>query len=154
MKLTATVIELISGSNYTNKQPRVKLKVAEADSCFRTFIVPNGDGLGLDDEVVMLVLTKGRAASVFEFADKYDSAAATLLADQLRPDPPVPFLADECCQASCGLGDELGDVDHKCLFRFDGKPHKTHVFSMSCERTVAEAAHNADTQEFRLGGAV
>lgn len=94
MKLTATVIETISGSNYDDKQPRVKLKVAEADSCFRTFIAPNGEGWALDDELVLLVLTKEQATELSkeferesgEVSKWYPGMAA--LADQLRPDEP------------------------------------------------------------------
>ena len=56
MKLTGKVIELQSGSTYTDKEPRARIKIDEADySAFDSFYVKNAFGLQLDDTVEITV---------------------------------------------------------------------------------------------------
>lgn len=102
MKLNAKVITAHSASEFTDNRPRVTVKVVEADHMDNKLKLPNADGIALDDELVLLVLTKGDAA---ELSGELDNLAAlahnnttrkcAAFLDQLRPDEPVPWERPE-----------------------------------------------------------
>jgi hypothetical protein len=109
MKLSATITELISGSEYDDSRRRIKLKVEGADSCFRSLIVPNG-GLTLDDELVLLVLTKADAYALSGTLDGLQragqrNAIVDKVADQLRPDPPNESVLQQAMNETAHLDD-------------------------------------------------
>lgn len=102
MKLNATVSRVDSAHGYDDKQQRIFLKVAQAESdMYNEIKLPNTEGLlALDDELVVLVLTKEQAVGIFnDLETLFTEAAATQplvmdainLRDQLRPDPPPPW---------------------------------------------------------------
>lgn len=113
------------------------------------FKLPNRDGFKRDDELVLLILTKEQTASVFDFADKYDSAAATLLADQLRPDEPPPFMVTTEAMPPCSECKHDDPLDER------GRCTNTTVGSDNMDVDVcghrcgsAQQPDTADTQEF------
>lgn len=55
MTLTGRVTKLESAQSYTDKLERVTIQLNEANIMYRDFVVPNVDGLKLDDEVEMSV---------------------------------------------------------------------------------------------------
>lgn len=100
MKLTATVTAVSAKSGNRDGQRRVTLTIAEAESMDRRFSVASEE-LREDEELVLLVLTREQAANIYDdliplVNAKVDGFVAFgNLCDQLRPDPPVPFLVDD-----------------------------------------------------------
>lgn len=96
MKLTATVSRVDSANGYDDKRQRVFLKVAQAEGdMYNEIKLPNVENkLSLDDELVLLVLTKDETEllrTVLMLSRPTAHRARSFqdtIADQLRPDAP------------------------------------------------------------------
>lgn len=93
MKLTAKVTALRTNG-------RMEITIVTSATGLEQCITADNDGYSLDQELVLLVLTKEQAAAAVEDVDALvvgiaqaeGCPALMSLADQLRPDEPVPFM--------------------------------------------------------------
>lgn len=147
MKLQAKVTETISGSESRDGQQRVKLKVEGADSMYRALIVANDDGLQLDDEVVLLVMTKQQASDLFDVLDGVEGERGLLpaplsLRDQLRPDPLPPWEQPiDGKRLCCGHSDAV--FNGRCTNTHMGQSDNMDVIVCGCRCITAEAGAHA-----------
>lgn len=107
MKLNAKVTSLRTGG-------RMELTIVTSASGLEQVITADNGGYALDDEVVVLVLTKEQAAqALWDMNDSGVIAShypgATTLADQLRPDAPPPWE-----QSSAAVGPRAGQSQTPC----------------------------------------
>lgn len=115
MKLQATVTAL-----RTNGRAEITI-VTSATGLEQCIVADNGEDWALDDELVLLVLTKEQAVRIVGHIDaltQADFSTAPLrgMADQLRPDEPPPFL--RCV--------EIGVTGSQCILRQEH--YGTHCF--------------------------
>lgn len=90
MKLTATVTAL-----RTNGRMEITI-VTSATGLEQCIVADNGDSWTLDDELVVLVMTKGETDALYRNFQGYRSIEGNAITDrifaQLRPDEPPPFM--------------------------------------------------------------
>lgn len=99
MKLNAKVTDTHAGMQFSDKQRRVTLTIAEATSLYNTVKIPS-DELRESTELIVLVMDKDDARGLFvDLENLFKSAEqeaplvmyAIRLRDQLRPDPLPPW---------------------------------------------------------------
>jgi len=126
MKLTATVDKLISDRASLSGKAEAVLKMAGATQHnFDGVYVVNSEGFEIDQELVVLVLTKEQEVQAVEELHRSGARLQPTLRqvyDQLRPDPPPPW--ERPAPDESVLRQAMKDTEHL----------------------------DDDTQEFRLGG--
>lgn len=96
-KYNATVAALESGRTRTDRQPQAKIRFEGAEAWFNSITVPNGEGWVLDEELTALLLNSTQRDLLLEFISSrgtFSSSFVSELAEQLRPDPLPPFMAE------------------------------------------------------------
>ena len=104
MKLQAKVTGLRTGG-------RMEITIVTSATGLEQAITADNDGYALDDELVVLVLTKEQEANLYRVLtrpmvqwDALEIVTVDTLADQLRPDPPPPFMVDDADTQEFRLG--------------------------------------------------
>lgn len=95
MKLTATVDNIRSARTSQTGKEQAVVKVKDIWHNVDGVYLNNEEGWALDEELVLIVLTKEQAADIYmrlgQAGDLLDKPLIPLR-DQLRPDEPPPFL--------------------------------------------------------------
>lgn len=139
MKLQATVTDTHAGAQFSDKQRRVTLTVAEATSMYNNIKIPSDD-LREDEALTILVLRQDEAAEYFnDLRSGFVTPAIKRLGELLRPDPPPPWETSvvkmKPPKPTCN-GNRTGY--HTCGLPIGG-----------CQLPQPD---DATTQEFQLGG--